>query len=127
MTAIAPPRHTRAIVRTLLLPATVRNDTPRITAIAAETPDERSRIRGMLSCGTTRGEHMRLRAPPIPFLPRTDTTIGAVSQGATGSVLRRVRKATTTRAVQNHKATGRRIRTLRRQVPAVRRGMMIAY
>ena len=127
MIAIAPSRLAQAIVRTLLLPATVRNDTPRITAIAAETPDERSRIRGMLSCGTTQGEHMRLRAPQIPFLPRTDTTIGILSQGATGRVLRRVRKTTTTRAVPNHKTIGRRIRTLRRQVHAVRRGTMIAY
>ena len=109
MIVIAPPRHTRAIVRTLLLPATVRNDTPRIRAIAAETPDERSRTRGMLSFGTTRGEHMRLRAPRIPFLPRTDTTIGAVSQGATGRMLRRVSKATTTRAAAKHETTGRRI------------------
>ena len=108
MIAIAPPRHAQAIVRTLLLPATVRNDTPRITAIAAETPDERSRTRGMLSFGTTRGEHMRLRAPRIPFLPGTDTTIGAVSQGAIGRVLRRESKATTTWAAASHETTGRR-------------------
>ena len=107
MIVIAPPRHTRAIVRTLLLPATVRNDTPRITAMAAETPDERSRTRGMSSGGTKRGEHMHLRTPPIPFLPGTDTTIGALSQGATGRVLRRVRKATTARAAANRETTGR--------------------
>ncbi len=52
---------------------------------------------------------MRLRAPAIPFLPRTDTTIGALSQGATGRVLRRVSKATTTREAAKHEATGRRI------------------
>ena len=125
--AIASPRHTRAIVRAPLPPATVHTDAPTITAIAAQTPDERSKSRGMASDGTTRGVHMRPRAAPVPFLPRTDTTIGAVSQGATGSVLRRVRKATTTRAVPNHKTIGRRIRTLRRQVHAVRRGTMIAY
>jgi hypothetical protein len=109
MIVVAPPRHTRAIVRTLLLPATVRNDTPRIRAIAAETPDERSRTRGMLSRGTTRGERMRLRAPPIPFRPRTDTMIGALSQGATGRVLSRVSKATTVRATAKHETTGRLI------------------
>ena len=127
MTTMTPPRHRRAIVRTPLLPATVHNDAPTITAIAAQTPDERSKSRGMASGGTTQGVHMRPRAAPVPFLPRTDTTIGGLSQGATGRVLRRVRKATTTRAVPNHKTTGRRIRTLRRQVHAVRRGTMIAY
>ena len=109
MIMVAPPRHTRAIVRALLLPATVRNDTPRIRAIAAETPDERSRTRGMLSRGTTRGERMRLRAPPIPSRPRTDTMIGALSQGATGRVLSRVSKATTVRATAKHETTGRLI------------------
>ena len=127
MTTITPPRHRRAIVRTPLLPATVHNDAPTITAIAAQTPDERSKSRGMASGGTTQGVHMRPRAAPVPFLPRTDTTIGGLSQGATGRVLRRVRKATTTRAVPNHKTIGRRIRTLRRQVHAVRRGTMIAH
>ena len=122
MTAIFPPRHTRAIVRTPLLPATVHNDAPTITAIAAQTPDERSKSRGMASGGTMRGVHMRRRAAPVPFLPRTDTTIGILSQGATGRVLRRVRKTTTTRAVPNHETTRRRIRTLRCQVHAVRPG-----
>jgi hypothetical protein len=109
MIVIAPPRHTRAIVRTLLLPATVRNDTPRITAMAAETPDERSKSPDMPSCGTTREVYMRRHAPPILFLPRTDTTIGALSQGATGRVLRRVSKATTIRAAAKHETAGRRI------------------
>ena len=68
---------------------------------------------------------MRLRAHPIPFLSRT--SIGAVSQGATGRVLRRGTNATTTRAVPNHETTGRRIRRFRRQAHAVRRGTMIAY
>ena len=70
---------------------------------------------------------MRLRAAPVPFLPRTETTIGGLSQGATSRVLRCLRKATITQAVPNHESTGRRIRTLRRQVHAVRRGTMIAH
>ena len=53
MIAIGLPRYTRAIVRTPLLPATVHNDAPTITAIAAQTPDERSQTRGMRSGGTT--------------------------------------------------------------------------
>ena len=69
---------------------------------------------------------MRPRAAPIPFRPRTDTTIGRMNQGATGRVLRRVTKATTTRSVPNHETTGRRIRRFRRQAHAVRRGTMIA-
>ena len=127
MIAIARPRHTRAIVRTPPLPATVRNDEPTITAIAAQTPDEPPKTLDVPSDGTTRGMYLGLRARPIHFVPRTDMTIGAVSQGAIGRALRRVRKATTTRAVPNHKTIGRRIRTLRRQVHAVRRGTMIAY
>ena len=116
MIAIAPPRYTRAIVHTPLLPATVRNDAPTMmSAIDAQTPDERSTTRGMLrSGGTMRGVDMRPRAPPIPLLPHTDTTIDTVSQGATGMALRRVSKATTTRAVPSHETTGRRIRPLRR-------------
>ena len=70
---------------------------------------------------------MRLRAAPVPFLPRTETTIGGLSQGATSRVLRRLGKATTTQAVPNHESTGRRIRTLHRQVHDPRRGTMIAY
>ena len=127
MTTITPPWHTRAIVRTPLLPATVHNDAPTITAIAAQTPDERSKSRGMASGGTTQGVHMRPRAPPVPFLSRIERTIGAVSQGATGRVLRRVRKPATTRAVPNHEATRRRIRTLRRHVHEPRPGTTIAY
>ena len=123
----APPRHTRAIVRTSLPPATVRNDAPTITAIAAQTFDERPRTRGMRSGGTTQGMHMRLRAAPIPFLPCSDTPIGGTSQGATGRVLRRVTKATTTSAVPSHETTGRRIRRFRRQVHAVRPGTMIVH
>ena len=108
--AIALPRHAQAIGHTPRLPATVHNDTPTITAIAAQTFDERSKTRGMRSGGTTRGVHMRPRAPPIPFLPRSDTTIGRMIQGATGRVLRRVSKATTTRTVPSHETTSQRIR-----------------
>ena len=127
MIVIALPWLSRAIVRTLLRPATMRNDEPTITLIAAQTPDEPPKTLDMPSDGTTRGVHMRLRTRPIHFVPRTDMTIGAVSQGAIGRALRRVRKATTTRAVPSHKTPGRHIRTLRRQVHAVRRGTMIAY
>jgi hypothetical protein len=122
MIAIAPPRHTRAIVRSPPLPATVRNDELTITAIAAQTPDELPK-----TLGTTRGMHMRLGTRPIHFLPRTDMTIGAVSQGAIGRVLCRVRKATTTRAVPNHVTTGRRMRMHRRHVHELRPGTTIAY
>jgi hypothetical protein len=127
--AIALPRHAQAIGHTPLLPATVHDDTPTITAIAAQASDERSRTLGISSGSTTQGVQMRLRAAPVPFLPRTETTIGGLSQRATSSlrVLRRVRKATTTRAVPNHEVTGRRIRTLHRQVHEPRRGTMIAY
>ena len=124
MIAIARPRHTRAIVRTPPLPATVRNDEPTITAIAAQTPDEPPKTLDMPSDGTTRGVHTRLRTRPIHFVPRTDMTIGAVRQGAIGRVLRRVRKPTTTRAVPSHETTGRRIRPLRRQAHALRPGTM---
>jgi hypothetical protein len=117
MIAIGLPRYTRAIVLTSLLPATVHNDAPTITAIATQTFDERLKTRGMASGGTTRGVHMRPRAPPIPFLPRTDTPIGRMIQGATGRVLRRVTNATTARAVRSHE--------LRRQAHAVRPGTMI--
>ena len=127
MIAIARPRHTRAIVRTPPLIATVRHEEPTITAIAAQTPDEPPKTLDMPSDGTTRGVHTRLRTRPIHFLPRTDMTIGAVRQGAIGRVLRRVRKAATTRTVPSHETTGRRIRRFRRQAHAVRRGMMIAY
>ncbi len=113
-------RHLVAIAHTLLLPATLRIGDQMITAIAAQTPDERSTTLDMPSGGETRGEHMRLRTRPIPVLHRIDTTTGAVSQRATGRVLRRVSKATTTRAVPNHATTGRCIRSLRRQVHAVR-------
>jgi hypothetical protein len=115
MLTIAPPRYTRAIVRTLLLLATVRHDAPTISAIDDQTPAERSRTRGMLqSGGTARGVDMRPRAPPIPLLPRTGTTIDTVSQGTTGMALRRVSTATTTRAIPSHEITGRLIRPLRR-------------
>ncbi len=115
MIAIAPPRYTRAIVRTPLLPATVRNDAPTISAIDAQTLDERSKTRGMLqSGGTARGVDMRPHAPPIPLLPRTGTTIDTVSQGATGRVMRRVSMETTTRALPSHETTERRVRPLRR-------------
>ena len=120
MIAIAQPRHTRAIVRTPPLPATVRNDEPTITAIAAQTPDEPPKTLDMPSDGTTRGVHTRLRTRQIHFVPRTDMTIGAVRQGAIGRVGRRVSKPTTTRAVPNHETTGRRIRRFRPQVRAVR-------
>ena len=127
MIAIAPPRHTRAIVRSPPLPATVRNDELTITAIAAQTPDEPPKTLDMPSDGTTRGVHMRLRTRPIHFVPRTDMAIGAVRQGAIGRVLCRVRKATTTRAVPNHETTGRRMRLHRRHVHEPRPGTTIAY
>jgi hypothetical protein len=126
MIAIAPPRHTRAIVRAPLPPATVRNDAPTITAIAAQTPDEPPKTLDMPSDDSTRGVHARLRTRPIHFVPRTEMTIGAVRQGAIARVLRRDRKPTTTRAGPNHETTGRRIR-IRRQVHAVRPGALIAH
>ena len=127
MIAIARPRHTRAIVRTPHLPATVRNDEPTITAIAAQTPDEPPKTLDVPSDGTTPGMYLGLRARPVQFVPRTDMTIGAVSQGAIGRVLRRVRKATTTWAVPNHVTTGRRMRMHRRHVHELRSGTTIAY
>ena len=130
MIAIAQPWHTRAIARTppllTVLPATVRNDEPTITLIAAQTPDEPPKTLDMPSDGTTRGVHTRLRTRPIHFVPRTDMTIGAVRQGAIGRVLRRVRKPTTTRAGPNHETTGRYIRICR-QVHEPRPGAMIAH
>ena len=123
MIVIALPWLSRAIVRTLLRPATMRNDVL-ITAIA---PDERSKNLSTSSCGTTREVHMRLRAHPTYFLPHPDMTIGVASQGVTGRVLRRVSKVTTTRAVPNHETTGRCIRPPRRQAHAVRQSTMIAY
>ncbi len=131
MIAIAQPWHTRAIARTppllTVLPATVRNDEPTITAIAAQTPDEPPKTLDMPSDGTTRGVHTRLRTRPIHFLPCTDMTIGAVRQGAIGRVLRRVRKPTTTQVVPNHETTGRRMRMHRRHVHEPRSGTTIAY
>ena len=127
MIAIARPRHTRAIVRTPPLPATVRNAEPTITAIAAQTPDEPPKTLDVPSDGTTRGMYLGLRARPIHFVPRTDMTIGAVRQGAIGRVLRRVRKATTTRTVPSHETTGGRIRTRRHHVHEPRAGMTIAH
>ena len=70
---------------------------------------------------------MGLHARPIHFVPRRDMTIGAVRQGAIGRVLRRVRKATTTRAVPNREPTGRRIGIRRRLVHEPRPGTTIAY
>ena len=127
MIAIARPRHTRAIVRTPPLPATVRNAEPTITAIAAQTPDEPPKTLDMPRDGTTRGVHTRLRTRPIHFVPRTDMTIGAVRQVAIGRVLRRVRKPSSTRAVPNHETTGRHIRIRRRHVHEPRAGMTIAH
>ena len=127
MTEIAPPRQLRAIVRTPLLPATIRTDAPTITAIAARTFDERSKTQGMRSVGTTRGVHMGFRTRPIPVLPLTDMTIGGVSQGATGRVLHRVSKATTTRAVPSHETTGRRMRMHRHHVDEPRASTTIAH
>ena len=123
MIVIALPWLSRAIVRTLLRPATMRNDVL-ITAIA---PDERSKNLSTSSCGTTREVHMRLRAHPTYFLPHPDMTIGVASQGVTGRVLRRVSKVTTTRAVPNHETTERRMGMHRRHVHEPRPGTTIAY
>ena len=127
MIVIVRPRHTRAIVRTPPLPATVRNDEPTITLIAAQTPDEPPKTLDMPSDGTTRGVHTRLQTLRIHSVPSTDMTIGAVRQGAIGRVLRRVRKPTTTQVVPNHETTGRRMRMHRRHVHEPRPGTTIAY
>jgi hypothetical protein len=127
MIAIAPPRHTRAIVRTPPLPATVRNDEPTITALAAQTPDEPPKTLDIPNHDSTRGVHTRLQTLRIHSVPSTDMTIGAVRQGVIGRVLRRVRKPTTTRAVPNHETTGRRMRMHRRHVHEPRPCMTIAH
>jgi hypothetical protein len=118
------PPTIRIIVRTM------RNDELTITTCAAQTPDEPPKTPGNTSGGTTR-EHTSLRVAPIHLLRRSDVTIGAVSQGATGKTFRYVNKAATARAMTSHKAATaravmndepaiRRIRTLRCQVDAVR-------
>ena len=111
---------------------TMPNDELTITARAAQTPDESPKTPGNTSGGPTR-EHASLCVPPIHLLRRSDVTIGAVSQGATGQTFHRVSKAATARAMTSHKAGTaqavmndetaiRRIRTLRCQVHAVRPG-----
>ena len=116
--------HTiRIIVRTM-------PDELTITACAAQTPDKPPKTPGNTSGGATR-EHTSLCVPPIQLLRRSDVTIGAVSQGATGKTFRYVSKAATARAMTSDKAaTARavmndepavqRIQTLRCQVHAVR-------
>ena len=110
----------------------MRNDELTITACAAQTPDKPPKTPGNTSGGATR-EHTSLCVPPIQLLRRSDVTIGAVSQGATGKTFRYVSKAATARVMASHKAATaraamndepaiRRIRTLRCQLHAVRLG-----
>jgi len=94
------PRIRTFFTRTPLLSVTVRSDEWTITA---QTPDEKTL--GIASDGPTRGAHTVLLGPPIHVLSRIDMTIGAVSPGATGTMLRLVRKAACTRAVSSHEAT----------------------
>ena len=74
---------------------------------------------------------------PIHLLRRSDVTIGAASQGATGKTFRYVsqaaaramtsHKAATARAVMNDEPAIRRIRTLCCQVHAVMPGAKIMH
>ena len=125
------PPTIRIIVRAM------RNDELTITTCAAQTPDEPLKTPGNTSGRTTR-ERTSLCVPPIHLLRRSDVTIAAVSQGATGKTFRYVSKAATARATTSHKAGTaravvndepaiRRIRTLRCQVHAVRPGAKIMH
>ena len=118
--AAARPRTMRIIVRAM------RNEELTITTCAAQTPDEPPKTPGNTSGGPTR-EHMSLCVAPIHLLRRSDVTIGAVSQGATGKTFRYVSMAATPRAVMNDEPAIRRIRTLRCQVHAVRPGAKIMH
>ena len=117
----ARPPRLRTIARTPLVSVTVRSGEWTITA---QTPEEQTLC--IARGGPMRGYRTRLLGPPTHVVPRTDTTIGAVSPGATGTTLH-VRKAVCTRAATSLKATGGRIKMLHRPVHVAGLGAMIAH